>query len=68
MSNTQNTLWLESHHDVFQYALETNDFALAQQVIHDLLESRFDEEAFYLAEQLQKSDLYQRYEAAPKII
>lgn len=68
MSNNENTIFLEKSWEVFNGALETDDFALAQNVIQDLLDNGFSEEAFDLADRLQKSDLYQRYEVAPKIV
>lgn len=68
MSHTKNQEYLEQKNDVFMGALDTEDFTLAQSVINDLLDNGFAEEAFDLADRLQKSDLYNRYEIKPEVI
>ena len=52
MSNTQTTLWLETKYDVFQGALETEDWELAKNVIDDIAESCFYSEATQLSKEL----------------
>lgn len=68
MSNTKNQDYVEQKWDVFRFALENDDFDLAQAVIRDLFDHGFEDEAFNLASTLQKSELYDRYETKPVVI
>lgn len=68
MSHPANIIYLEQQESLFDEFLQNDDFVACQQVIHDLLDKGFEPEAFHLAQLLQKSDLYHRYEVKPQII
>ena len=57
MSTTENTIWLESAQEALEYMIDTYDYAMAKNLISDVADKGFEDEARDLEKQLLDSPL-----------